>query len=357
MKTGEIPTIQAARRGLRIARRQPAPRLGYSIRGDSGLSAWRRRFGSKRSAVLGERVRLDVVQSAALAQTIAAFVLLVVLVLATRHGEPFPLFELAALLTLIVLYSGVAYWSIARFERLNYGSLLLTCGDGLALILLWVLLGPRSDLALLLPIIFCIGIIVLDTAVIVGLATGLILTYLILSILSIHAGRQPPLTLAPPWDQLVPVVLTVGGLALTLAGLLVIKHLFDRETQRSAQEAADLDELRLRASQRSRQFIADLAQFHHILDQALMGNYRLRLHCSDSDLRPIALGLNQLLERLEQLSQDGQRAEEIEAAVQELAQMVELARSGRPWTWPRPSNTIVDHLVDVLRRPAARRSL
>jgi len=359
MKTGEIPTVHLPQRGLRLVRRrqQPVPRIGYSIRTDSGLSAWRRRFGSKRQVGLGERVRLDLVQRAALLQTAVAFALLLAVVLGNRQKETLPLLGLAAILAAIVLYSGAAYWYIARLERLTHGSLLLVCGDSLALVMLWMLLGPQSGLALLTPFILCLGILLLDTAIVVGLAICMIATYLLVSIFSARGGQLPALILPSATSHLVTMTLVAGGIMLSLVILLVTKHLFDQTLQHSAQDAADLDEMRFRASQRSRQFIADLTQLQHVQEQALAGNYRLRIHCSDSDLRPIAQGVNQLLERLEYLSQDEQRAETIEAAVRELAQMVELARSGRPWTWPRPSNTIVDHLVDVLRRPAARRSL
>jgi hypothetical protein len=356
-KTGAVPTVRTPRRGLWATGRRLTTRHVPGSRSAPKLSAWRRRFGSRRTMGLGERVRLDIVQRAALAQTVTAFVLLVAAALAFRHGTSLPWFGLAAILAFIALSSGIVYWSIRRFERLRSGSLLLIGGDGLALVLLWLLLGPQSSLALLAPIVFCIGVLLLDTAAVIGLATGLILTYLLLSVLAARATLHPPLTLAPAMAQIVTAALTAGGLAITVIALVAIKQSFERATLHSAQEAADLDELRLRASQRSRQFIADLAQLQHVQEEALAGNYRLRLHCSDSDLRPIAHSTNQLLERLERLSHDEQRAEAIEAAVRDLAQMVELARSGRPWTWPRPSNTVVDHLVDVLRRPAARRSL
>jgi hypothetical protein len=262
-------------------------------------------------------------------------------------------------LAALALPGGVTAYTLLSGKRAAVpGSLALVGAQLAALAWAYALIGPQLSLLMLLPAALWLALLMGGRlpALVCGLG-GLVIYFAFQVAVALDVYR-PTVSLDPRAQLLFDGLVTSLGVALALLAFLYAAA----ARQRSAAAArARLYELRLvreeMASLRERTE-QDGQKLEEALAEALRGR-GLDLVTADGSLSPVAEAVNAAAERLATLQKDREDRLRLEGALRTLIRTVERGWLGLSWSWPEPSNTLLDELVALLRapRPQERRGL
>ena len=262
-------------------------------------------------------------------------------------------------LAALALPGGVTAYTLLSGKRATVpGSRALVGAQLAALAWAYALIGPQLSLLMLLPAALWLALLMGGRLPALVCGLGGLVIYLAFQVAVALDVYRPTVGLDPRAQLLFDGLVTSLGVALALLAFLYAAA----ARQRSAAAArARLYELRLvRAEMASlrEQTEQDGQKLEEALAEALRGR-GLDLVTADGSLSPVAEAVNAAAERLATLQKDREDRLRVEGALRTLIRTMERGWLGLSWSWPDPSNTLLDELVALLRapRPQERRGL
>ncbi|MGZ3637494.1 MAG: hypothetical protein ACXVCX_06600 [Ktedonobacterales bacterium] len=307
--------------------------------------------GMKRPQALPE---IDLVLPVAAGHIVVAFVAALtgtILLLVGQEGALWPL----ALSVVLGVGAWLAYIVSQRDRaRSLAGGVLLISQLG-ALCWMFALLGARASLLALAPAMLLLALRTAGRLAML-LGTGATFALYIAAVLI-----APALPISRP-DFLTTELAVIDGVVVFVGLFTLLVLALDVQNGRIralARARASRHEARLlreRAALLRQQLEEDAALLDEALGEALHGHGidPAALEQVDTMLSPLVERVIAVADRLETLQRDREDRVRLEGAVRQVTRALERGWLGLPWSWPDPSDTLLDELVALLRAPNPR---
>lgn len=307
--------------------------------------------GMKRPQALPEINLVLPVAAGHIVVTFAAALTGTILLLVGQEWAPWPL----ALSVVLGVGAWIAYLVSQRdTARSVAGGVLLISQLG-ALCWMFALLGARASLLALAPAMLLLA---LRTAGRLALLLGAGATFALYVAAMLFASALP---ISRP-DFLTTELAVIDGVVVFVGLFTLLMLALDVENGRIralARARASRHEARLlreRAALLRQQLEEDAALLDEALGEALHGHGidPAALEQVDTMLSPLVERVIAVAGRLETLQRDREDRVRLEGAVRQVTRALERGWLGLPWSWPDPSDTLLDELVALLRAPNPR---
>lgn len=247
----------------------------------------------------------------------------------------------------------VAYAATQTARERALASAALVCSQ--AGLLGWALafVGPRVALLLFVPGAAILAQRTSGRRAATSLVVLALAAYATDVVLSLTFGLAPAVALDPVPSAILDGALAAIGLLLALFGALDATAGRAKAELVARARQGEVRRLRARIDRLRRQSEDDAAALYRALDSALEGAPP-DVAGVDGVLSPVAARIADIGEHVADLRDELGERDKLEAALAQLALVLERAWLGLAWSWPAPTGTPVDDVVSLLRTPNPR---
>ncbi|HEX8036659.1 MAG TPA: hypothetical protein VF510_22565, partial [Ktedonobacterales bacterium] len=219
----------------------------------------------------------------------------------------------------------------------------------------FALLGARASLLVLAPAMLLLALRTAGRLVMMLGAGAAFVLYIAAALFAPVLPISRP-DFLPTELAVIDGVVVFVGLVTLLVLALDLQNGRIRALARACASRHEAQLQRERAALLRQQLEEDAALLDEALGEALHGHGidPAALEQVDSMLSPLVERVIAVADRLETLQRDREDRVRLEGAVRQVTRALERGWLGLPWSWPDPSDTLLDELVALLRAPNPR---